>query len=197
MAYEQGIQNFYSAAQETGFTRDFQLRITPWKVLNNAEFLDEIDALVMLRTATLPSMVTTVNQVPFMGLDFNLPGTTKFPGSQAWNVEFYYQQNLREAGYSYPSLRELFISTMLGNFDFQETSTGNLQLPNKDDHFIELAVVDDQLSNISNYWLHGAFITQVGDVAFDLTGAGAVQKIPLTIAYQYWTNSESEATPER
>ena len=79
---------------------------------------------------------------------------------------------------------------MLGNFDFQETSTGNLQLPNKDDHFIELAVVDDYLNDISNYRLHGAFITQVGDVAFDLTAAGAVQKIPLTIAYQYWITDQ-------
>ena len=196
MAYEQGIQNFYRIAQETGFTRDFQLRIIAWNVLNNVQDLNET-ALVMLRTAALPSMVTTVNQVPFMGLDFNLPGTTKFPGSQAWNVEFYYQQDLSRVGYSFPSLREHFISTMLGNFDFQETSTGNLQLPDKSNNFIEIAVVDDKLEDISNYTLHGAFITQVGDVAFDLTGAGAVQKIPLTIAYQYWTNDLSFANPER
>ena len=86
---------------------------------------------------------------------------------------------------------------MLGNFDFEETSTGNLQLPDKSNNFIEIAVVDDKLEDISNYTLHGAFITQVGDVAFDLTGAGAVQKIPLTIAYQYWTNDLSFANPER
>ena len=185
MALEQGIQNFYSAAQDTGFTRDFQLRITEWKVLNNAEQLDEIDALVMLRTATLPSMVTTVNQVPFMGLDFNLPGTTKFPGSQAWNVEFYYQQNLREAGYSYPSLRELFISTMLGNFDFQETSTGNLQLPNKDDHFIELAVVDDYLNDIPHPSLITYFLIINSAVFLSISSESGSSKITLYFCTSY------------
>ena len=177
MPLAQGIQEFYSVAQETGFVRDFQLRIIDWSVLNDTGGLGEDDFL-MLRTATLPSMQTTINQVPFMGLDFNLPGTTKFPGSQAWNVEFYFQQN-RGVG---TSLRDIFISTMLGNFDFQETSTGNLQLPNREENYIEMCIVDDSLDELVTYRLEGAFITQVGDVTFDLTAGGAVQKIPVTIA---------------
>ena len=186
MAYNQGIQDFYRVAQDTGFTRDFQLRITDWSVLNDAGALNEDDFL-MLRTATLPSMQTTVNQVPFMGLDFNLPGTTKFPGSQAWNVEFYFQQDRGDG----TSLRDIFISTMLGNFDFQDTSTGNLQLPDRDQNYIEMCTVDDQLEPLVTYTLQGAFITQVGDVSFDLTAGGAVQKIPVTIAYQYWITDQA------
>ena len=187
MAHNQGIQEFYSVAQDSGFVRDFQLRITDWKVLNDTGGLGEDDYL-MLRTATLPNMQTTINQVPFMGLDFNLPGTTKFPGSQAWNVEFYFQQQNLASGQIGGSLRDIFISTMLGNFDFQETSTGNLQLPSRETNYIEMCIVDDNLEPLTNYRLEGAFITQIGDVTFDLTAGGAVQKIPVTIAYQYWTS---------
>ena len=97
----QGIKEFYQEAQTRGFQRDFQLRLIDWSVLNDTgdgegNIMDEED-FVLLKTATLPQMETTINPAPFMGLEFNVPGTTKFPGSKAWNVEFYMTQskNLR------------------------------------------------------------------------------------------------------
>jgi hypothetical protein len=80
---------------------------------------------------------------------------------------------------------------MLGNFDFQDTSTGNLQLPDRDENYIEMCTVDDQLEPLVTYTLQGAFITQVGDVSFDLTAGGTIQRIPVTIAYQYWITDAS------
>ena len=180
----QGIKEFYQEAQSRGFQRDFQLRLIDWSVLNDTgdgegNIMDEED-FVLLRTATLPQMETTVNPAPFMGLEFNVPGTTKFPGSKAWNVEFYMTQS--------KNLRNIFIATLLNNFNFEDTSTGNMQLPGINSDTIQLALINDNMERITQYRLHGAFITSVGDVAFDLTASGAVQKIPVTIAYQYWTS---------
>ena len=180
----QGIKEFYQEAQTRGFQRDFQLRLIDWSVLNDTgdgegNIMDEED-FVLLKTATLPQMETTINPAPFMGLEFNVPGTTKFPGSKAWNVEFYMTQS--------KNLRNIFIATLLNNFNFEDTSTGNMKLPGINSDTIQLALINDNMERITQYRLHGAFITSVGDVTFDLTASGAVQKIPVTIAYQYWTS---------
>ena len=63
-----------------------------------------------------------------------------------------------------------------------------MQLPGINSDTIQLALINDNMERITQYRLHGAFITSVGDVTFDLTASGAVQKIPVTIAYQYWTS---------
>ena len=183
----QGIKEFYQEAAGRGLQRDFQLRIVSWNLLNSgagnlaSTALTDLDT-VLLKTATLPQMETTINPAPFMGLEFNVPGTTKFPGSKAWNLEFYMTQQA--------NLRNKFIETLKRNFDFENNSTGNLQLPPQ---FlgVQFSLVDDQLQAITRYMLHGAFITSVGEVSFDLTGSGAIQKLPVTIAYQYWTSGRS------
>jgi len=182
----QGIQEFYQTAAARGFQRDFQLRIAVWKIINSP-VLTDIDT-VLLKTATLPQMETTINPAPFMGLEFNVPGTTKFPGSKAWNLEFYMTQKA--------NLRESFIVALRNNFNI-DLSIGNLQLPPQDST-VQFSLVNDNLNEITRYMLHGAFIASVGEVSFDLTGSGAIQKLPVTIAYQYWTSgpfSENLGSP--
>ena len=182
MSTAQGISQFYEVAQQRGFVRDFQLRLKYWNVLNNRGSLDEND-FVLLTTATLPSMETTIVTAPFMGLDFNVPGTTKFPGSKAWDVEFYMTQNR--------NLRDIFIEIMKANFDYDGTSTGNLRLPEINGNNLSFTLVGDDLTEDTVYNLHGTFITKVGDVKFDLTKNGEIQKVPVTISYQYWTSLTS------
>ena len=170
----QGIQDFYRIAAGRGLQRDFQLRITLWN-MTNSPVLTDLDN-VLLKTATLPQMETTINPAPFMGLEFNVPGTTKFPGSKAWNLEFYMTQQA--------NLRDTFVTALTTNFNINNSS-GNLRLPPETDT-VQFALVDDNLRAITNYTLYGAFVAAVGDVSFDLTGSGVIQKIPVTIAYQYW-----------
>ena len=188
MSTAQGISQFYEVAQQRGFVRDFQLRLKYWNVLNNRGSLDDNDFL-LLTTATLPSMETTIVTAPFMGLDFNVPGTTKFPGSKAWDVEFYMTQSR--------NLRDIFIEIMKANFDYDGTSTGNLRLPEINGNNLSFTLVGDDLTEDTVYNLHGTFITKVGDVKFDLTKNGEIQKIPVTISYQYWTSrSSTEFDPQ-
>lgn len=176
----QGIQDFYRVARQRQFNRDFQLRVVSWNfdLPENEDVLTEED-LVLLRTAVLPEITTTINTAPYMGLDFNVPGTTKFPGSQNWAVEFYSTQQ--------QNIRARFERAMLRRFDYLQSSTGNLQLPQKGS-IVELQLVDDQLRALNDriYTLVGAFITNLGAVNYDMTASGAVQRVPATVAYQYW-----------
>lgn len=178
MAYG-GIQEFYRLAQERQFNRDFQLRVTTWSDPNVGLELGE-DDLLLLRSATLPQIQTSIQQAPFMGMNFNVPGTTVFPGSQNWGVEFYSTQ--------IDNIRSRFEQAILERYNYIGDSSGNLQLPNLGESIVELALVDDNLEPIDDriYTLEGAFVTQLADVNYNMTANGAIQSFGATVAYQYW-----------
>ena len=89
------------------------------------------------------------------------------------------------------NLRDIFIEIMKANFDYDGTSTGNLRLPEINGNNLSFTLVGDDLTEDTVYNLHGTFITKVGDVKFDLTKNGEIQKVPVTISYQYWTSLTS------
>jgi hypothetical protein len=176
----QGIQDFYYQAQTRGFARDFQFRITQFKV-NDGIILSPAD-LVFLKTANVPSKTITTVQAPFMGLDFQIPGTVKFDGNANWPVKFYCSQDY--------NIRNTLESAMYDTFDHQ-TSTGRAMTPRDlRGNIIEMALVDDQLNPIRTYTLYGAFVTKIEDIGYDLTKNGGIQEVGASIAYQYW-----ESTP--
>ena len=72
---------FYETAKAKEFARDFQFRVVSLGPLTE-------DDLVYLRTAVLPGKSITNHQVPFMGLNFNVPGSVTYDGSEAWSVTF-------------------------------------------------------------------------------------------------------------
>ena len=89
----QTIQSFYQIATERDFARKFNFRILsidPGDATNVS--YDEND-LVYVRTAQLPAREITEVTVPYMGLDFHIPGTVKYPGSEAYSMEFYCDSN--------------------------------------------------------------------------------------------------------
>lgn len=176
----QGIQDFYYQAQTRGFARDFQFRITQFKV-NDGIILGPAD-LVFLKTANVPSKTIAAISAPFMGLDFQIPGTTQFDGNKSWPVKFYCSQDY--------NIRNTLETAMYDTFDHQ-TSTGRAMAPRDlRGNIIEMALVDDQLNPIRTYTLYGAFVTKINDIGYDLTKNGGIQEVDATIAYQYW-----ESTP--
>ena len=175
----QTIQDFYQQATARNFSRDFQLRITGFQV-NGIDQIGEED-LVFLKTATLPGKTIAVQNAPFMGLNFNIPGTVAYDGSNAWAVTFYCTQDF--------NLRNMLEASMANTFD-QETSIGDMAPRPLESYKIQLTLMDDQLNPVRTYELLGCFITNLGPISYNLTGSGAVQEITATIAYQYWATGE-------
>jgi len=170
----QTIRDFYQQASDVGFARDFQFRITTFDV--NGISLQDPD-LVFLKTASLPGKSINTTTAPFMGLDFQIPGTVKFDNG-AWPVTFYCTQDY--------NLRSMLEDSVTNTFD-ETQSVGNMEPRDLSENIIRLSLIDDTLNEIKVYNLLGAFITKIDDIKYDLTKAGGIQEVGATIAYQYWT----------
>ena len=178
------ITSFYDKVQRLDFARLFQFRLI--------QFFDDrfSDDLIYVEAATLPGRAINNVQVPFMGLQFNVPGTANYPGSAAYSVTF-----RCDASYQ---LRDLLERKMFNTFDDQ-TSKGTYSIgygpntsniANNGDNLIELALIDSKLKPIRHYKLHGAYLQSLGDAAYDIKDGGSIVTIPATIAYQYWRCDE-------
>jgi hypothetical protein len=168
----QNIIDFYNTAQDKDFARQFQFRITK---IANTNF--DNTQLVYLETATLPGRSITNVQVPFMGLQFNVPGTATYPGSDAWNVSFRCDSNY--------DIRTVLENATFNTFD-DATSEGTYSIPkNSSDVILKLLGKDPDVT-VREYSLIGAYIVAVGESTYNLGDSGSIVTIPATIAYQYW-----------
>lgn len=167
----QTIQDFYRVAQQRDFARDFQLRVLQLGDLSFSE-----DDLIYIRTAKLPDRQIQNHPVAYMGLDFNVPGSVKFAGSDAWDVLFW-----ADAKYSVREKLETWQRTI---FD-DATSKGDMAVPGVD-RVITLQMVDEQLGNVKKYQLFGCYIKNLGTIDFDIQGTGAPREFTAQLAYQYW-----------
>lgn len=179
----QGIQDFYFQAQRRGFARDFQLRVVQigGSALSDADY-------VMIKSTTLPGRDMQVQKVPFMGVDFHLPGAPIFRGSDGWNVKFHATQDFL--------IRNEFERLQLEIFDEQKQGAvgtggaGNLSLPGFD-RTIQLDLIGDDLKTIRSYYLIGCFIKGISDINYNLQGPGQPVEFDAVLAYQYWTRNPS------
>jgi len=175
----QTIQDFYARATKSGFSRDFQLRVTDFNIGGAPLFLDE--DLVFIKTATLPGKTISVQTAPFMGLTFNVPGAVSYSGSGSWPITFYADQSL--------DIRQKLENAMTRTFGV-DTSSGNIFPRDLTGNSITLTLFDDQLNEIRSYQLLGVFITDLGAISYNATGSGAIVEIQASIAYQYWVDSK-------
>jgi hypothetical protein len=177
----QGLQDFYFQAQRRGFARDFQLRVVQigGAALSDSDF-------VMIKSTTLPGRDMQTHPVPFMGVNFQLPGAPIFKGSDGWNVKFHATQDFL--------IRNEFERLQLDMFDEQKTGAvgkggaGDLSMPGFDRN-IQLDLIDDQLKTIRSYYLIGCFIKSISDINYNLQGAGQPLEFDAVLAYQYWTRT--------
>lgn len=179
----QGLQDFYFQAQRRGFARDFQLRMVQigGSALSDGDF-------VMIKSTTLPGRDMTTHPVPFMGVNFQLPGSPIFKGADGWNVKFHATQDFL--------IRAEFERLQLEIFDEQGSGAvgkggvGNLSMPGFDRN-IQLDLIDDQLKTIRSYYLIGCFIKSIGDLNYNLQGTGQPLEFDAVLSYQYWTRNPS------
>jgi len=175
----QTIQDFYRVAQQRDFARDFQLR-----VLQLGDLTFDSDDLIYIRTAQLPDRQISNHQVAYMGLDFNVPGSVKYPGSDAWDVLFWADAKYR--------VREKLETWQKTIFD-DSTSTGNMTVPGVN-RVVTLQMVDEMLNTVKTYNLYGVYVKTLGNIQFDVQGTGAPREFTCQLAYQFWRPGTSVGT---
>jgi hypothetical protein len=169
----QNISDFYSTVQKNDFARQFQFRVS---VLANTNFNES--QLVYLETANLPGRTVNNVQVPFMGLNFNVPGTASYPGSDAWGVTFRCDQSY--------NIRATLENATFNAFD-DSTSSGDYNIARTTSRIVlDLLGKGGSEDVIRQYELIGAYVVSVGDIAYNIGDSGSIVTVPATLAYQYW-----------
>jgi hypothetical protein len=184
---KQAIQDFYTSSQTMDFARDFSLRVLS---INPGDSAPEISFdsgdLVYIKTASLPARQITNVAVPYMGLPFNVPGNATYPGSDAYELVFYADEN--------SAIREIYENWSRDVFD-DATSTGNYFMP-RTDSTITLVQVDQQMDPLAQYKLVGVSVRNVGALQYKIAeGTGQTIEFPATVSYHYWTRTATPNTP--
>lgn len=161
------ILKFYETAKEREFARDFQFRVVSLGPLTE-------DDLVYIRSADLPGKEIQVHQVPYMGLDFNIPGSVKFTGSDSWKVTF-----LHDEGANIRSKLDAWINEIFNI----ESSSGKYGVPSEE---ATIDLIDKSFKPIRRYNLIGIFIKDIQPIRYDITGTGKPLEFDATLSYQFW-----------
>jgi hypothetical protein len=179
------ISTFYKEAATRDFARDFSFRVLSiatggaTNAANQVITFDDND-LVYVKTATLPERAITNVPVPYMGLNFNLPGNATYPGSEAYSLTFYADAQSQ--------IRQKFEDWSRYTFD-DANSTGDYFTP-KATSVINLAQLDNQLNRIATYNLIGVSPRSVGALTYNIAaGTGQTIEFTATMAYHYFTRT--------
>jgi len=177
---ELGIENFYQKAVQQGFARDYQFR-----VLKFGNWIADPSDLLYITTATMPGRTITAIGVPFMGLNFQVPGAANYNSNAGWSVTFRCDETLK--------LRNLLEDWSYGIFNDITSKGSNIPNPSAV-HEVDLLSLDNLGNPRKRIKLVGAFVTNTGDISYNITGNGAVVTMNATLAYQYWRNIGTSST---
>lgn len=173
-----GIGAFYTQALQKDFSRDHQMRVIN---IGPGGFITKEDN-VYITTAVLPGYNIANQAVPFMGLQFNVPGSGNFPGSDSWAVMFRCDSKL--------NIREKIIGwqkSVFNAFPDEATNSVGSYGPKGIDTYADLAVFDRNGKTARAVKLIGCYPTSTGEISYDTTAAGGVVTMQVTLAYQWWT----------
>lgn len=161
------ILKFYETSKEREFARDFQFRVVSLGPLTE-------DDLVYFRTASLPGKEIHNNPVPYMGLDFNVPGGVKYTGSDSWKVTF-----LHDEGANIRSKLDAWMNEIFSI----ETSSGKYGVPSEE---ATIDLIDKAFKTVRRYNLVGIYLRDIQPIQYDVRGTGKPLEFDATIAYQFW-----------
>lgn len=190
------IQSFYGTAVTNDFARLFQFRILDLQLNNQTVDFGYTNGgqggsgeTIYAETANLPGRTINNIPVPFMGLSFNVPGTTSFPGSSNYPITFRCDQ-----GYA---IRSGFEYVLRDTFNINDTA-GRYSTPGQNNYIVMQLfgkTAGDTLGPkpVRTYKLWGAYLVSLADTLYDVKDTGTVATINATFAYQYWT-AENDGT---
>ena len=171
------IQNFFAAAADKQFSRDFLFRIGEITLGSTNVDLQGQDDLIYARTASLPGRTIDNKEVNYMGLTFNVPGRATYNNSAAYSVEFYADAN--------NDIRDKLEQASRAVFDDQ-TSSGQYGMPGPQDRIV-LSLLTKDLNVTKQITLIGASIREIGDMSYAIAdGTGEVVTFPVTFSYHYY-----------
>tara|TARA_R110002167_G_scaffold77052_7_gene214322 strand:- start:8277 stop:8810 length:534 start_codon:yes stop_codon:yes gene_type:complete len=169
------IQNFFSRAAEKQFARDFLFRVKQINV-EGVSFDGDGD-LVYARSAQLPGRNIENKTVNYYGQSFNVPGKSTYPGSEAYSIEFFHDEN--------NELRTKFEAASRAVFN-NETSTGQYGMPGDGD-LITLDVINKELVPIQTIQLVGASIRDINAIDYSIAdGTGEILNTTVTFSYHFY-----------
>lgn len=173
----QTIQDFYRIATNREFARDYNFRVLNISTGGASNVTFDNDDLIYVKTATLPAREITNVPVPYMGLNFNIPGNAVYPESTNYSLTFYCDAKSQ--------IRQKFEQWSLDIFN-DANSTGNYLSP-KQTAVIDLVQLDNQLNKVAQYQLVGVSVRNVGPLNYNIaTGSGETVEFTVQISYHYW-----------
>ena len=161
------IQKFYAAAQAQEFARDFQFRVRTLGPFSEND-------LLYVTTAQLPGKEIANQQVPFMGLQFNVPGAVKYTGSESWTLKFRADEGMNIRNKMENWIKEIFDD---------ETSSGKYGVPTEK---ATMDLLGKDLEPVRRYEFIGIYPVTLGPIEYDIQGDGAPRDFDATFAYQFW-----------
>ena len=170
------ITDYFRVMQERDFLRDHQYRVS---ALTYENFTLGLDSLVYLTTGQVPSRKINAVQVPYMGLNFTVPGTAQYDGTI--DLTFYCDQP--------QIIRSFFEGISYATFDDRQSSgTYTINQANVLS-FYTYSNVSTELPT-TQYTLVGIFPISVGALAMNTTGQGAAVTFTATLGYQFWEKAQ-------
>lgn len=171
------ITDFYRIATSREFARDFNFRVLSINTGGASTVTFDESDLVYVKTASLPGREITNIPIPYMGLNFNIPGNAVYPESNAYSLTFYAD--------SKSQIRQKFEQWSTDIFD-DSNSTGNYFAP-KQTAIIDLLQLDNQMNKVAQYQLVGVSVRSVGPLTYNIaTGTGETIEFTATVSYHYW-----------
>jgi|TARA_R100000951_G_C2620907_1_gene174435 hypothetical protein len=171
------IQDFFSKAATKQFSRDFLFRVKDI-IIEGVSFSGN-DDLIYARSAQLPGRNIENKQINYYGQTFNVPGKSSYPGSEAYSIEFFHDEQI--------NLRKKFEEASRAVFD-NETSTGQYGLPGEG-NYITLEVIDKDLNLVETIQLVGASIREINAIDYTIAdGTGEILNTTVTFSYHYYNN---------
>jgi hypothetical protein len=167
-----GIDSFYRSAVQQGFARDINFR-----VLRLGDWVANQSDLLYISAATMPGRTVNSVAVPYMGLNFQVPGTANYNANTGWSVTFRCDEGL--------NVRNILENWSYGVFN--DITSKGANIPSSESrHNVDLVSIDSLGNPRKAITLVGAWCTTVGDLTYNLAGNGQIITVAATIAYQYW-----------
>lgn len=176
MANAQTIQKFYQTAYSSDFSRDFLFRVKLIQGRGLPSFSP--DELVYVKAASLPAREIQNVPVKYMGLGFNIPGGVTYPGSDAYELEFFVDASSDVRRKFEIVSRELFNDL---------SSTGAYETPDASS-IVQLVQLDKGMNELDTYSLIGASLRKINPIEYKISeGKGDAVSCKVTLAYQFYT----------
>jgi len=191
----QTLNSFYQAAQDYGFSRDYQARITDLsingnsfsslnsQITNSCEASDE-KPFLYIKNFAIPSTKKIVSTVKYYGADIHTVGPRTYGENLNWRVTFYSDQNLL--------LRQWLTNRLTESASNNPNRINYNPVPGADS-YATIDIVNDNLESVLQYKLEGLFIVDIPGSDYDLAGSGKIQEMTVTFGYQTWTSTANAA----